>query len=288
MDAVLQLLRDDRLRSCRVDIETDSTIEADENQYKQRLQEFLTGVAMFLDKVLPVGQAHPELVPFLGEVLTTVVRGFRIGRQLEGSIEEAVQTLSDRAAAAAKNGPPPNPKLEAEKVSAQATIQTAMVKADAEKARASSDQSIAQLNQQQAATKHEMAMAEMQKKLEIMEREHLIAQQEHDRKMQLAGMSHAQELSRLRQQQIADQSSVLTDPVADAGAGGSDPAAQEAALPETPMMHLAGIKELLAAQAQAQNDNAARHAEAMSMLAQHLAPRPKSARKRADGSWEIH
>jgi hypothetical protein len=88
IDQVMRLMRDDRMRSFRIDIETDSTVQADENEYKQRMGEFLTGVSTFVEKVLPVTEAHPELGPFLGEALLTAVRGYRVGRQLGGRAGE--------------------------------------------------------------------------------------------------------------------------------------------------------------------------------------------------------
>jgi hypothetical protein len=98
IDAVMQLMRDDRMRGFRIDIETDSTIQADENEYKQRLGEMVTGVGMFIEKVMPAAEAHPELAPFLGEMLLTVTRGYRVGRQMEGALEDAVVAIEDKAA----------------------------------------------------------------------------------------------------------------------------------------------------------------------------------------------
>jgi hypothetical protein len=99
IDQVMQLMRDDRMRGFRIDIETDSTIQADENEYKQRLGEMVTGVGMFIEKVMPAAEAHPELAPFLGEMLLTVTRGYRVGRQMEGALEDAVVAIEDKAMA---------------------------------------------------------------------------------------------------------------------------------------------------------------------------------------------
>jgi uncharacterized membrane protein len=109
IDQVVQLMRDDRMRSFRLDIETDSTVQADENEYKQRMSEFITSVGTYVDKVLPVAESHPELGSFLGETLLTVVRAFRVGRQLEGALEDAVAEMEAKAEQG--GGRPPNPEM---------------------------------------------------------------------------------------------------------------------------------------------------------------------------------
>ena len=93
----LQLLKDDKLRTFRVDIETDSTIKPDREQDKQDRIEFLTASGTFLGNTLPLAQAQPALVPVLGEMMMFGVRGFRAGRSLEDEFESVVEKLKDSA-----------------------------------------------------------------------------------------------------------------------------------------------------------------------------------------------
>lgn len=109
MQAVVQLLRDDKRRGFRVDIETDSTIEPDEQAAKEGMTEFLTAVGGFVQNAMPVAQAQPTLAPMMGEMLKTYVRKFRAGRELEEVIERSVDQLSQ--AAAQPQEPPPDPKM---------------------------------------------------------------------------------------------------------------------------------------------------------------------------------
>lgn len=93
----LRLLKDDKLRTFRVDIETDSTIKPDREQDKQDRIEFLTASGTFLSNTLPLAQAQPELVPVLGEMMLFGVRGFRAGRSLEDEFEGVVEKLKEAA-----------------------------------------------------------------------------------------------------------------------------------------------------------------------------------------------
>ena len=107
--AAVELLRNERLRSFRIDIETDSTIEPDENAEKQRRTEFVTAVGTLFQQAIPVVQSAPEMAPLIGEMLTFTVRGFRAGRTLEDQIEKTMQAVQQRIAQAMAE-PPQDPK----------------------------------------------------------------------------------------------------------------------------------------------------------------------------------
>lgn len=107
---VKSLLSNNALRDFRIDIETDSTIKADQEAEKTARMEFVAAVGGFM-KVLPeVMQSAPQLGPMIGEVLMFAVRGFKTARSLEGSIETAMQSLNSR---------PPSANPEAQKQAQQ-------------------------------------------------------------------------------------------------------------------------------------------------------------------------
>lgn len=128
LDDVMDLLRDDRMRSFQIDIETDSTIEADENEQKGRMVEYVKAFGEFVTTVMPVGEKVPELVPVFGEILTESARVFRVSRALETAIDNAMQKIAQRAA---QPPVPPQPspdeqmKLEVTKVKAGAEVNKA-------------------------------------------------------------------------------------------------------------------------------------------------------------------
>jgi hypothetical protein len=97
-DQVLELLRNDRMRGFLIDIETDSTIQPDEDAEKQRRTEFITAVGAFLRQAVEVVGAAPGTAPMISEMLLFTVRGFRAGRSLEEVIERSMQTVQQQAA----------------------------------------------------------------------------------------------------------------------------------------------------------------------------------------------
>lgn len=112
----VDLLKKDRLRTFRVDIETDATVAPDQQKEKESRVEFLTAVSPFLEKSAQIGMAAPQMVPLLMRMLEFGVRGFRAGRTLESAIEEAV-AMADTTLKQAQSMPqqsPPDPKAEAE------------------------------------------------------------------------------------------------------------------------------------------------------------------------------
>ncbi len=115
-EEIVALLRDEGMRSYRIDVETASTIQPDETAEKAKRNEFLGVVATFMEQALPAAQQQPELVPVLGEMLMFAVRGYRAGRQLEDVIQEAVDSLAEAAknaqqAQAQPQQPPPDPAM---------------------------------------------------------------------------------------------------------------------------------------------------------------------------------
>ena len=119
---VEELLQSDQGRGFRIDVETDSTVEMDASQTQEARTEFLTSAGNFLNNIVPIIQTAPELGSLMGELLLFAVRGYRAGRTLETSFEEAVQNIRQKQEAAeeaAQNPQPPPPDPEAEAKAAQ-------------------------------------------------------------------------------------------------------------------------------------------------------------------------
>ncbi|EJT06745.1 hypothetical protein [Rhizobium sp. CCGE 510] len=128
IDEVMQLLRNDSIRGFQIEIETDSTIEPDEDAEKQRRMEFVQMVGGFMQQAGAMAQQSPMLVPVMVETLLFAARGFRAGRQLESTLEQVGAQLS-QAASAPKPEPQPSP-------GEMLKLKTAEVKAGAEQRRA--------------------------------------------------------------------------------------------------------------------------------------------------------
>lgn len=108
---VQQLLKDDTARSFRIDVETDSTLEPDQQEEKQTAVEFMTAMTTFMEKAAPMAAQGPEAAKLVGELLLFGVRRFDKVDQLEQVVEQAVE--------AAAKPRPPQPDLEMMKVDAK-------------------------------------------------------------------------------------------------------------------------------------------------------------------------
>lgn len=151
IDEVVQLLRNDSVRGFRIDIETDSTIEPDEDAEKQRRMEFVEMVGGFMQQAGAIAQQTPMLVPVMVETLLFAARGFRAGRQLENTLEQVGAQLS-QAATAPK--PPPEPTPEQ-----MINLKTAQVKAGAEEKKAQLSVAQAQIEHQSTVEQARSDMA---------------------------------------------------------------------------------------------------------------------------------
>jgi hypothetical protein len=137
----IEMLKNESMRNFNIDIETDTLVQIDQQTEKSNRVEFLTSVSSFLEKVLPVGQQHPELVPLLGEMLLFGIRGFKIGRTIEGSFEQFVSqaTQNEKAKAAQPPAPPPpTPEM----IRAQAEVQNAQAKNQMEQVKLQTEQQL--------------------------------------------------------------------------------------------------------------------------------------------------
>ncbi len=118
LEQVFQFLRDQRMRPFSLDIETDSTIQADENAAKQATNEFLGAMATALQQLGPMIQMFPQSSEFAGEVLKFAVAPYRAGRALESAIDNFVDQMKQQS-----SQPKPNP--EADKANAEIQLQQA-------------------------------------------------------------------------------------------------------------------------------------------------------------------
>lgn len=143
IDEVVQLLRNDSIRGFQIEIETDSTIEPDEDAEKQRRMEFVQMVGGFMQQAGAMAQQSPMLVPVMVETLLFAARGFRAGRQLESMLEQVGGQLS-QAASAPKPEPQPSPGE--------------MLKAKTAEVKAGAEQRKAELGVAQAEIEHRAAV----------------------------------------------------------------------------------------------------------------------------------
>lgn len=188
-DAVA-LLKSDKMRGFRVDIETDSTIVADAQADKEGAQELVGGVMEALTAAGPIIQSAPEFAEPIGQMLMWAFRKFRVGRPVEASLEDALDQLNERIEGAKNQPPPPSPEqMEAEAKAAALKQQTEASIADTQ-ARAEADAKVVQAK----------AQADKQKQVDEAER----ARQKHQYEMDSAAIKrqadadkHAREMAKI-------------------------------------------------------------------------------------------
>lgn len=145
-DAVM-LLRDDAMRSFRVDIETDSTIQADVMRAQQNAQGFIAGFGGFVQAVGPAVQQGA--LPM--EVVTTMIKSFARTFKLGRDVEAAIDSIGQQAMA-----PSGQDKAAQEQAKAQAEMQARM-QAEAQKLQVQ-----AQADQQKLQAQMEMKRLEIE------------------------------------------------------------------------------------------------------------------------------
>jgi hypothetical protein len=149
IDQVLVFLKDNRSKSFVLDIETDSTIQADENAEKQRRTEFVGVLGQLLPQIAQMLAAKPQAAEFCGELLKFATAPFRAGRSLDGAIDD----LSEQMKTQGQAPPPQNP-----------AVQVAQMKVEYQKQKDAQD---AQLKQAELATKQQTTQAQIQSDQEI-------------------------------------------------------------------------------------------------------------------------
>lgn len=112
-EEVEALLKNESARGFRVEIETDSTIGADDEIDKQNRMDFLKTAQGLIAQAMQAGETTPELVPMTIEMVMFGLRVFKSGRTLEGVIEQTLDALKAKAAQ------PQKPDPEAQKQQAQ-------------------------------------------------------------------------------------------------------------------------------------------------------------------------
>lgn len=120
----LAILRSDKLRGFRIEIETDSTIQPDAEEAKQSATELFTATIQGLAAAGETIAQAPELVDPIGQLLLFTYRQFRVGRNMEASLEDALDKISKRIEQASGQPAPPSPEqikaqAEQEKIKAQ-------------------------------------------------------------------------------------------------------------------------------------------------------------------------
>ena len=146
-EEVQALLRNDALRSFRIDVETDSTVQPDENAAKLAFTEFTSAIVGLMSAAASIVPSAPYTAPLFAEVLKQGARTFNVSRSMEDVIDKVFEQ-AEAAPPVQPQGPPP-PDESAMQVE-QLKSQTAQMQA--------------QIEQQRTQMEGQLGMAELQLK----------------------------------------------------------------------------------------------------------------------------
>lgn len=106
LQEALALLKDDKARGYRIEVQEGSMVELDEVDEQQRRDKFMSTVSNFFLAVKNIAAVSPAMMPVALEMLKFTVRGFATGRTLESAIDDAAAKIT---AEMAKPPQPPQP-----------------------------------------------------------------------------------------------------------------------------------------------------------------------------------
>jgi len=159
-EQVMKFLKDEKTRPFVLDIETDSTIQPDEQAEKEARTEFTTALGGTMQQFAPL-IGVPGFAPLVGEILKFALAPFRAGRELEGKIDEAVEQMSAMA-----SQPQPNPEAEKAHAEMQMKQQELQAKQQIEQAKMAADAKAQEQDAQFKAQENEAKMAMLQAQME--------------------------------------------------------------------------------------------------------------------------
>jgi len=155
-EEALQVLRDDKQRAYRIDIETDSTVAGDQAADQKAITELLTGISSFIQNAGPAVAAGYLPLDAAKSLLMTSVRRFKMGREVEDALDMIGEEEEEQEGQAQQPDP------------AQMQMQAEQAKAEQEtQARAQEAAQKAQMDQ----TKMQMESGIKQAELALKERE---------------------------------------------------------------------------------------------------------------------
>ena len=97
IEQVLTFIKDQRMKCFVLDIETDSTIMADENAEKEKRTEFIQVLGGLITQLSAMITAEPKTAEFAGEIIKFATAPFRAGRQLDGAIDDLVNQMKAKS-----------------------------------------------------------------------------------------------------------------------------------------------------------------------------------------------
>ena len=162
----IQLIKNGALVKHRMTVSVDAITEADKEEQQQKRSEFLVALGQFMQQASQAVAEHPELAQMMGHITLWGVRGFEVGRDLEGVIEQGIKAI-----AAAPPQQKPDPAMQ--KVQGEMQMMQAKAQQDGQ-----AMQMEMQMKQQDAQARQAESQQKMQIEMEKMKMEMAKSQME--------------------------------------------------------------------------------------------------------------
>jgi hypothetical protein len=162
---IAEILRSNKSRAYKVDIETENTAQMDSDMEKQQRIEFLSTMQGMIERVVPMIMQAPALAPLAKELTMFGVGAFKIGRTLEEGFSDTFDQLQQMAQQAQQK-PQIDPLTQAKTEQIKAQTQSTMMTTQAKVQGAQVDNALKQADliaqQESQATERMKTQAEMQ------------------------------------------------------------------------------------------------------------------------------
>jgi hypothetical protein len=188
-----QVLRSDITRSYRIDIETDSTIQADVQKAQQQSAQLVQGLGTFFQSIGPAIQQGAMPPDVAIKLLMGLVRPFKMGKQVEDALDAWEQETTAKIEQQ-KQQPPQPPPPDPEQIKAQAEMQRTQMEAQV-------SASEMQGRQQETAAKFQMDQQRMAAENERLAMEMEFARETHRMKMTELATGHQVKMAQIEAQQ---------------------------------------------------------------------------------------
>jgi hypothetical protein len=176
--AAVQLVKDGKLIQHKISVSVDSITKQDDKEEKEARGEFMQNFSLLMQQSVPAVEKMPELAPMIAQVMLWSVRGYKIGRDIEGVIEQSIAQMAQQG--------PPEPKPD-----------PAMVKAKMESDKMQQEMDMKRADQQfeQQARQDELALKQQEGQQKLAQE-----QQEGELKLQFMREENALKLEFMREE----------------------------------------------------------------------------------------
>lgn len=185
---LVQVLKDPKLRSYRIQIASDSMVAIDQQQQQQEGAQLMEAAGQFFEQMKGLVLEYPPMLGFSIQLFQNMIKRIKGGKELDGLFTKALQDVGQIARAkeeAAKQPPPPDPvmqevqgRLQIAQIESQARLQAAQMEmADKQQKNQLAYQEM-QLRMQRDALEAQLKVQEQQLKEYISQQEIAIKSQE--------------------------------------------------------------------------------------------------------------